>query len=209
MKIEYKNVTKKIKNVCVLNDINITFESGTVYGIKGKNGCGKTMFLRSLCGLIGITKGTISIDGKILGKDISFPESIGILIENPSFIDNMNAFDNLKILTKLRKNIDNNEILRVLKAVNLEDDQKKSYKKFSLGMKQKLGIAAAVMGKPDIVLLDEPINALDENSVRYIRNIIDDLKNNGSVVVVVCHDKDELELLSDKIYQMADGRIFT
>ena len=207
MKIEISNLTKTIKGVTVLDNINLNLKGGTCYGIEGKNGSGKTMLMRAICGLIKPTTGIINFNGKILGKDISFPPSIGVLIENPAFIPEYSAFKNLKVLASINNKITDQDIISVLKSVGLDPYEKKVYKKFSLGMKQKLGIANAVMEKPDIVLLDEPINAIDEKGVESIRKIIDNLKANGSVVIVACHDKEELENLSDEIYTIFAGSI--
>ena len=162
MKIEIKNVWKKIGKTEVLKDINLEFNGGKIYGLKGKNGSGKTMLMRAICGLITVTKGEIIVNGKRLGKDISFPNSIGVLIENPSFIDNFSGYRNLKALADINHIIGEEEIKNVIKLVGLDPNNKKKFKTYSLGMKQRLGIAAAIMEKPDIILLDEPINALDE-----------------------------------------------
>lgn len=165
------------------------------------------MLMRAISGLIKPSTGTISIDEKVLGKDFSFPPSIGVLIENPAFIDEYSAFKNLKILASINNKIGDDEITEVLSEVGLDPNDKKKYRKFSLGMKQKLGIANAVMEKPDIVLLDEPINAIDINGVESVRKIISKLKSDGSIIIVACHDKDELESLSDEIYTIFEGEI--
>lgn len=206
MIIELKNVTKKIKGVTILDNINITMHSGKVYGLKGKNGSGKTMLMRAIAGLIR-TKGVIDIDGKILGKDMSFPESIGVLIENPAFISNYTGFMNLKILASIQNKIGDEDIRDVLRQVQLDPDDKRTYRKYSLGMKQKLGIAAAYMERPDIIILDEPINALDEAAARQIHVILDEQKKRGALIIIACHDKEELELLADEIIEISEGKI--
>lgn len=206
MIIELKNVTKKIKGVTILDNINITMHSGKVYGLKGKNGSGKTMLMRAIAGLIR-TKGVIDIDGKILGKDMSFPESIGVLIENPAFISNYTGFMNLKILASIQNKIGDEDIKDVLRQVQLDPDDKRTYRKYSLGMKQKLGIAAAYMERPDIIILDEPINALDEAAARQIHVILDEQKKRGALIIIACHDKEELELLADEIIEISEGKI--
>ena len=207
MIIQIENLTKKIKGVTVLDNINLTLTGGTCYGIEGKNGSGKTMLMRTICGLIRPTSGVVMFDDKVLGKDYSFPPSIGVLIENPAFIPEYSAFKNLKVLASINSKATDQEIKDLLNQVGLNPEDKKIYKKFSLGMKQKLGIANAVMGSPKVVLLDEPINAIDESGVENVRKIIANLKNNGSVVIVACHDKEELELLSDEIYTIFEGKI--
>ena len=160
MYIELKNVSKKIKGIDILDDVSLRMESGKIYGFRGKNGSGKTMLMRAIAGLIKVT-GTVDINGKILGKDEMFPPSIGILIENPSFISNYTGFENLKTLASIRERIDDNKIRQTLTEVGLEPDDKRTFKKYSLGMKQRLGIAAAIMEDPDIIILDEPTAALD------------------------------------------------
>ncbi len=207
MYIEIKNVNKTIKKAPILRDINLLFEGGKVYGLKGKNGSGKTMLMRAICGLITPESGTIDINGKILGKDISFPESIGVLIENPSFISNYTGFKNLKVLASIQGKITDDRIREALEEIGLDPDDKRTFKKYSLGMKQKLGIAAAIMEKPDIVILDEPINALDEASVGNVREILARQKQRGAVIIIACHDKSELEALSDEIIEISEGRI--
>lgn len=207
MYIEFHNMTKVIKGSTILDNINIRFESGKVYGLKGKNGSGKTMLMRAICGFILATSGTIDINGEILGKDITFPRSIGALIENPSFIDNETGFQNLKALASIQNNIGEQQIRKTMESVGLIPDDTRKYRKYSLGMKQKLGIACAVMENPDIILLDEPINAIDEKGVQQVQSIIQRAKGRGALVLVACHDRDELEFLSDEIYEIESGKI--
>lgn len=207
MYIEFRNMTKVIKGSTVLDNINIRFESGKVYGLKGKNGSGKTMLMRAICGFIIPTSGTIDIDGEILGKDITFPRSIGALIENPSFIDSDTGFQNLKALASIQNNIGEQQIREAMESVGLIPDDARKYRKYSLGMKQKLGIACAVMENPDIILLDEPINAIDEKGVQQVQFIIQRAKDRGTLILVACHDRDELEFLSDEIYEIESGKI--
>lgn len=206
-KIEIRGLNKTIKGVQVLEDINLDMEGGKVYGLRGRNGSGKTMLMRAVCGLIVPTSGTITINGEVLGKQISFPRSVGILIENPSFIAGYTGFKNLQVLASIQKRIDDKEIRSALEEVGLEPDDKRTYRKYSLGMKQRLGIAAAVMEKPDIVILDEPINALDEGGALRVRDILKKQKERGAIVILACHDNEELEQLSDKIIKIAEGRI--
>lgn len=207
MDVVLKNVTKKIKEVTVIDDISLHFASGRIYGLKGKNGSGKTMLMRLICGLILPTEGTIHIDGLLLGKDMSFPKDTGILIENPSFISKYTGYKNLNILASLQANISESDVKKVLADIGLDPEDKRTYKKYSLGMKQRLGIASAMMGDPKLILLDEPINALDENGVLLVRNLLDNAKKRGAIVIVACHDREELELLSDEIYCLSHGKI--
>ena len=209
MKIEIQNLCKTIKKVPILQDITVTFESGKIYGLKGKNGSGKTMLMRAISGLIIPNSGTINIDGEILGKDISFPRSIGILIENPSFLGNYTGYKNLEMLASIQKRIGEDEIRETLAEVGLDPDDKRTYRKYSLGMKQRLGIAAAVMGEPDVVLLDEPTNALDETGLEMLREIVLMQKRRGAIVILASHDRFFLESLADKILVFEDGHIQT
>ncbi|MCI8427784.1 MAG: ATP-binding cassette domain-containing protein [Lachnospira sp.] len=207
MKIKITHLSKQIKKAVILDDVNMELESGRIYGLKGKNGSGKTMLMRAICGLITPTNGTVEIDGKILGKDISFPESIGVLIENPSFISNYTGMKNLQVLASIQKRIGDEEIRNTLELVGLDPDDKRTFKKYSLGMKQRLGIAEAIMERPDIVILDEPINALDETGAAMIREILHNLRNEGKLIILACHDTEELNFLADEIYEIAEGKI--
>lgn len=208
MKIEKKNVTKIIKKTKVIDSVSLKFEGGKIYGLSGKNGCGKTMLMRLISGLIYPTTGEIIINDKILGRDCSFPESIGLLIENPAFLTDYTAYENLKMLNGMvGKKLSKEEILDVIESVGLDPKDKRKYYKFSLGMKQRLGIAAAIMGKPEVILLDEPINAIDVDGVSEIRNLIRDLRDEDRVIVIACHDKEEMEYMADEIIYMKDGKI--
>lgn len=207
MSIEIKNYTKVIKKSLVLDSINLTFESGKIYGLKGKNGSGKTMLLRAICGLIFPTSGEIIINNEILGKDISFPKSIGVLIENPYFINNYSAYNNIKLLSNFDSNLSKQQIYELISEVGLDPESKKSFKKFSLGMKQRLGIASAIMGSPQIILMDEPTNALDDSGMKIVRNVLIKHKERGATIIIASHNSEELEYLSDEIYKMSDGKL--
>ena len=207
MYVEVNDYSKTIKGVDVLKDINVVFKSGIVYGLKGKNGSGKTMLMRAICGLIKPTKGSVVIDGKTLGKDMSFPDSVGVLIENPSFLPGCTGYENLEILASIQKKIGRDEICEAMIAVGLRPEDKRKYRKYSLGMKQKLGIAAAVMEHPDIIILDEPINAIDEEGVVLVEKILEHEKKRGAVIIVACHDKEEMERLADEVICIEDGKI--
>lgn len=205
--VRLEDYCKSFKSAEVLKNINLTLESGKVIGLKGKNGSGKTMLMRVISGLILPTSGKVYINDKELGRQISFPPSIGILIENPSFISNYTGFKNLKILASIQNRISDDEIRDAIRKVGLDPDDKRTFKKYSLGMKQRLGIAAAIMERPDIVILDEPINALDEAGAGLIKGLLDELKANGSLIIIACHDTEELNYLSDEIYEIYDGEI--
>lgn len=205
--IEIDNLTKVIHKHTVLEDVSLTMTSGKIYGFQGINGSGKTMLMRTIIGLIRPTKGKILIDGKILGKDIQFPQSVGFLLENPAFLDGYSGFANLKMLTAIQGDLEDETIRRWLERLKLSNAGKKKYKKYSLGMKQRLGIAAAVMEEPDILILDEPTNALDKDGIEIVAEIIKEQRDRGALVILSCHDTDLLIHLSDEIYRLENGRV--
>ena len=207
MNITIENVSKEYKNDYVLRNITLTLQSGKVYGLYGKNGSGKTMLMRMICGLIRPTTGRICIDGKELGKNISFPNSVGALIENPGFIESFSGYNNLKMLADIKRIIGKKEIEEVLKHVNLYDQKNKKVRKYSLGMKKKLGIAAAIMENPELILLDEPMNALDKNSMECVRKIINHLKAQNKLIIIASHDLNDLNNISDEIIKLELGEI--
>ena len=206
MSIEFKNVSKKLGNNIVINNVNIEIKKGIVTGLKGINGSGKTMMMRLIAGLIYATKGEVVIDGKVLGKDISFPPSIGLMLENPAFLPGYNGFDNLKMLASIKGEIKDEKIDEVLETVGLAAIDKK-YRKYSLGMKQRLGIAAAIMEEPDIILLDEPTNSLDASGQEMVREIVAREKERGATVILSCHDSALLESMCDEIFNIEVGEI--
>lgn len=208
VKVEVKDLCKTIKNTVILDKISLTMESGKIYGLRGKNGSGKTMFMRCLCGLILPSEGEIIIDGKKLGADMDFPESVGVLIENPAFLNGYTGFQNLKLLASIKDKIGDTEIRKAIADVGLEPEDKRKYKKYSLGMKQRLGIACALMESPELILLDEPINALDEKGVKRIKELLMEEKEKGKLIIVACHDNKELEYLADVIYHVEAGHIY-
>ena len=207
MYLEVEVIKKKIGVDDVLCEISLSMEKGKIYGLQGKNGCGKSMLMRVICGLVLPTSGRIMIDGEELGKELSFPESIGVFIEKPGFLDAYSGFQNLSMLASIKKKIGGREIKQTLKRVGLEDVMHKKYKKYSLGMKQKLGIAAVIMEQPDIVILDEPANALDEKSEQRLWQIVKEEKERGALVIISCHTSEVLEEISDEIFKMDQGQI--
>ena len=163
--------------------------------------------MRLISGLIRPTNGTVSIDGKILGKDISFPPSIGTLIENPAFLDGYSGFENLRILASIHNRITPEDIKATISAVGLDPESRKAYRKYSLGMKQRLGIAAAVMEHPELILLDEPTNALDVDGVSMVKEIIQKEKDRGALIILCCHDSEVLNALADEVYHIQEGKL--
>lgn len=202
-----ENVTKKIKDSVILDDISISLEKGKIHGIRGYNGSGKTMLLRSIAGLIKLSEGKIIVDGKVVGKDTPFPESVGVLIEYPSFIPDYNGYENLLFLAKIRNKINEEAIRKTILWVGLDPEDKRKYKKYSLGMKQRLGIAQAIMENPDLLLLDEPTNALDEKGIHLMVQIIKKLKSEGKTIIVTSHDREFLEQVADNFYTISEGMV--
>ena len=203
--VEIKNYCKSIKSRPILNNVSYNFEYGKIYGIYGHNGSGKTMLLRAIAGLLVPDSGSVVIDGKVLHKDMSFPPSIGIVIENMNLLPQYNAFDNLKILGKIKKTATDEDIKTALERVGLKSDLK--VKKFSLGMKQRLNIAQAVFEKQKIILLDEPTNALDNDGVQLIYKLLKGEKERGALVVITTHHKEDLEEICDVVLKMTEGEL--
>ena len=204
--IQIENMSKKIRDRVVLDGIDYTFRDGMTYGLKGINGSGKTMLMRVVSGLIYPTEGRVLVDGKELGKDVSFPESIGILIENPVFLDAYTGFGNLKLLASLNDRAGDEDIREILQKIGLDPDDTRKYRKYSLGMKQRLGIAAALMEKPKILLLDEPFNALDTDGVARFSRLIREEQERGTLILLACHEEGKLEEFADVVLHMEDGR---
>ncbi|EJS50629.1 multidrug ABC transporter ATP-binding protein [Bacillus cereus] len=201
------NVNKIIKNRTVLENINLTLERGKIYGFKGDNGSGKTMLFRMISGLILPTSGDVYIDNMKLHETISFPPSIGLLIEYPAFLPQYTGFKNLQILAKIKNIIKETEIKETLEKVGLDPNDKRKFSKYSLGMKQRLGLAQALMEDPDLILLDEPTNALDSKGIEDIRKILEIEREKGKLILIASHDKEELQYLADEIFTIEKGKI--
>jgi len=200
-------VSKTLKGNKVLDNINYVFEEGKIYGLFGRNGCGKTMFLRMIAGLIIPDEGTVTIDGKVLHKDISFPESTGIVIEHMEMLPEYSAYDNLKILAKINKIASDEDIIKVIQDVGLDPYSKKKVRKFSLGMKQRLNIAQAIFENQKIILLDEPTNAIDDDGIQLIYEKLKKLRADGATIIMATHNKEDIEELCDEIIRIDGGRI--
>ncbi len=205
--IVLNNFSKKIKKTYVLKEVSYQFNSGYIYGIYGRNGSGKTMLLRAISGLIYPTTGYVSIDGEVLHEDISFPRNIGIIIENTNLLPQYDAFTNLKILSKIKNQATDEDIKSAIKRVGLDPSNRLKVKKYSLGMRQRLSIAQAIFEKPDIILLDEPTNAIDEKGIELVRNLLIEEKQRGATILVASHNKEDLEILADYRIQMNDGEL--
>lgn len=207
MRLDVSNVTKKIKGKIILDNINLELVSGRIYGFVGENGSGKTMLFRAISGLMRLTSGQISVDGQVLHKDISVLPGLGIIIENAGLYPELTGIDNLRQLAKINKKINDEQIKEAIIRVGLDPDDKRTFRKYSLGMKQRIIIAQAIMEKPDILMLDEPTNALDENAVNIVRDIIDEERKRGALVLIASHNKEDIKLLCDEIYRVKDGKV--
>ncbi|MBE5938402.1 MAG: ATP-binding cassette domain-containing protein [Lachnospiraceae bacterium] len=205
--IKVKNAVKIYKETKALDDISVNFERGKIHGIIGRNGSGKTVLLRCICGLSKLTSGSIIVDGKELGRDIDIPENIGAIIEYPGFIPEMSGYKNLKYLADIKGVIDKKRILDVLKIVGLENVGKKRVGKYSLGMRQRLGIAQAIMESPEILILDEPTNGLDKNGVKEFRELMIKLKEEGKTIIIASHNSEDINFLCEDIIELDKGRI--
>ena len=208
MKITITHGSKEIHGAKVLKDVNMTLESGAVYGFWGKNGSGKTMLMRAVCGLIRLTEGKIEIDDIAIGEGRDFPPELGMLLETPAFLPDRTGYDNLRLLAALRGKAGPEEVAAALEQVGLDPKDRRKVRKYSLGMRQRLGIACAIMESPGLLVLDEPFNGLDQEGCRLIRDIIIRHRQEGCLILLACHDREELETLSDRIYRVEDG-VFT
>ena len=207
MKIEVKNLEKKFKNNTILSDVNLEFTSGHIYGLAGRNGSGKSAFLKILCGLYKPTLGIVLFNEKNYNLDNMFVPNLRALIEKPSFFPDLTGYENLELLAKIQNKISSNEILLSLKRVNLIEEKDKLYKEYSLGMKQKLGIAQVIMENPDILILDEPFNGIEEETVKKISNYLLELKHLGKLIIISSHIKEDLNYLCDEIYYFDNGKV--
>ena len=205
MKIEIKNVSKSFKGIEVLKDISMTLESGHIYGFIGHNGSGKTVLLKLICAFLEPSTGEILFDGKNVIKNNEYPPSTRALIERPTFISELSGKENLELLANIQKKIGEKEIEETLEKVGLKEAKNKLYYKYSLGMKQKLGIAQVLKKNPDVLILDEPFNGLDEESAKNIRNILLEEKQKGKLIILATHIKEDMVVLCDEMYKFNDG----
>lgn len=200
-----KKAVKKFKDTIVLDEITVSFEKGKVHGLTGRNGSGKTMLMKSICGIVPLTSGEISVNEKIIGKDI--PQNIGVIIETPGFLPGYSAYNNLRFLAALNGRIGKEEIRNAIKSVGLDPDDKKKVGKFSLGMRQRLGLAQAIMEDPDILILDEPMNGLDNDGVKEMRQYLLDLKYKGKTILIASHSAEDIDVLCDTVCEMDKGKL--
>ncbi|MCM1181532.1 MAG: ABC transporter ATP-binding protein [Clostridium sp.] len=205
--IRVENVTKKFGDVTALERINISFEAGKIYGIIGRNGSGKTVLFKTMIGYLKPTGGRVVVGEKEIGKDIDFADNMGIIIENPGFLSRYNGYKNLEYLAAIRKIIGKKQIRESMERVGLDPDSKKKVGKYSLGMRQRLGIAQAIMENPDILILDEPMNGLDNQGVDDVRNILLKLKEERKTIILASHNKEDIEILCDEVHEMEHGKL--
>lgn len=189
----------------MLKELDWKMETGKVYGIVGNNGSGKTVLMKCICGFLPVTSGTIWVQGKNIGKEVDFPESLGAIIESPGFLTDLTGFRNLEILASMNRRITSAQIRLVMKKVGLDPDMKKSVAKYSLGMRQRLGIAQAIMEEPELLVLDEPFNGLDKHGVEDMRKILLELKSQGKTILLASHNEEDIRILCDRVFEMDGG----
>lgn len=207
--INLKGVSKNFKEINIFNDVDFKVKEGEVIGIIGSNGCGKTTLLKIIMGLVYPSSGEVIINGESLKPGFlgSLPTNIGALIETPIFLPYFTGLQNLSMLASIRDQITNKDIKKIMTMVGLDPDNKKSTDKYSLGMRQRLGIAQAIMENPQIVLFDEPTNALDSDGIKMFTKIVEDMKSKGTSFVIVSHRKEEIDTLCDRVYEVKNGKV--
>lgn len=206
--IDVQNASKSFGEERVLKDVSHSFEKGKIHGIVGNNGSGKTVLMKCICGFLRPDSGKILVNHQEVGKDRDFPEDIGIIIETPGFLPHLSGFQNLKLLASLRKIANDHTICDTIRLVGLDPAMKKPVGKYSLGMRQRLGLAQALMEDPSILILDEPLNGLDKHSVLHIRSLIKDLRTQGKTVILASHNQMDIDELCDTVCEM-DGGVLT
>ena len=203
--LEIENVTKLYGTAAVLQDINLEIRRGSIHGLVGRNGSGKTMLLKCICGLVPVTSGEIRWEGKVIGKDVEKPDRMGALIEGPGFLEDYNAMWNLRFLRELQGKADPEVLKQAIRTVGLNPDDRKKVGKYSMGMKQRLGIAQAIMEDPDVIILDEPMNGLDNAGVREMRELFKSLRAQGKTIIMASHNREDIDELCDNVYEMDAG----
>ena len=205
--IEVSNVSKKYKDRMLVEDVSFTVEKGEILGIVGLNGSGKTVLLKCICGLMDYSKGTITVNGKVVGKDCEYPANMGVIIETPGFLPYHSGYKNLEYLASLRKKISKQDIKDVLVKVGLAGEEKKLVAKYSLGMRQRLGIAQAIMEDPELLILDEPMNGLDKDGIAEVRKLLLEMKAEGKTMIITSHNEEDIKVLCDKVVEMDQGKL--
>ena len=205
--ITLENVSKSFKEKTVLQKTDLTIGEGKITGFVGRNGSGKTVLFKLICGLLRPTTGTVTVQGKQLGKDCDFAPDVGVLIETPSFISYESGYRNLRDLAAIRKKITPEEVRTAIRSVGLDDTDKKWVGKYSLGMRQRLGIAQAIMEHPALLILDEPMNGLDRGGVEEMRRLFSSLRDSGTTILLASHAAEDIDLLCDMVYEVSEGII--
>ncbi len=205
--IEIENVTKRFKDKFVINQVSLELESAQIHGLIGRNGSGKTVLMKMIIGFIKPDSGIIRVFGDIIGKDTDFAKNIGIIIETPGFLPFESGFSSLKYLASIRGKISDNEIKQAISSVGLNPNDKKHVGKYSLGMRQRLGLAQAIMENPDLLILDEPMNGLDKDGVKDMRQYLLDLKAQGKTILIASHSAEDIDVLCDTVHEMDKGKI--
>ncbi len=205
--ISVSNVTKKFRENTVLDNVSLELEKGTVTGLVGRNGSGKTILMKCILGLVSPTSGSITVRDKRVGKDIDIPDNVGVIIETPGFLPNFSGYNNLMQLAKIRRKIGKAEVRAAIQRVGLDPDDKKHVGKYSLGMRQRLGLAQAIMEDPDILILDEPMNGLDKDGVKDMRQYLLDLKEQGKTILIASHSAEDIDVLCDTVCEMDKGKL--
>ncbi len=205
--IMVEHVTKRYKEGTVLKDVTVSFEKGKIHGIIGKNGSGKSMLFKTICGFVRADQGRVTVNGQVVGKDVDFPDDLGVIIETPGFLPYYSGFKNLTLLAGLRGRIGNRDIEEAMTLVGLDYKSKKSVRKYSLGMKQRLGIAQAVMENPSILILDEPMNSLDKSGIADVRELLKKLCGQGKTILLTSHNHEDIEQLCDTVCEMEAGEL--
>ena len=205
--IEIRNVSLRLDGKSILNNISLTLEPGKIYGLVGSNGSGKTMLMKCICGFVYLTEGEIKTDCRCVLFFVYFLSNVGISIETPGFIPYYSGLQNLRLLAGIRRKVTDDQIRKALKITGLDPDSRLPVRKYSLGMRQRLGIAQAIMEQPDILILDEPMNGLDKHGVADIRELLMELKKQGKLILLASHNPADIELLCDEVYEMELGNI--
>lgn len=204
--VKVKNVTKYFKQEKVLDDVNMNLETGHIYGIVGKNGAGKTVLFKIIAGFIKPSSGKVTVAGKIIGVDRDFPDSLGLIIETPGFLSQYNAYQNLLYLANINNKISKEDVKESIRMVGLDPGSNKKVGKFSLGMRQRLGIAQAIMENPNLIILDEPMNGLDKKGIEDVKELLLKLKGDGKTILMASHYAEDMEIC-DEVFQMEDGKL--
>ncbi len=205
--IRIENLSLNIKKAKILENINLEFESGKIHGLIGRNGSGKTMLMKCICGFVRPTEGRVLVNEKVIGDDVDFPENIGIIIETPEFVPYLSGYENLKMLAGCRKKIGKEQICEAMEQVELDWKNKLHVKKYSLGMRQRLGLAQAIMEKPEILVLDEPFNGLDDDGVSKMRELLLKKKEEGITVIISSHNAEDIQILCDTVHRLYRGKV--